>query len=290
MKFAVAGDTERARLRRGLADAAVAEGYAFVSLDAATTRVHLIDQVFFAVAGSLDWSRLAASFTRSVYAEAGFPAPDGNLSIAAVAAHHDVDQRELYRSVRRLLERSVLRDHGLAHELRLALLRLCSAELRAGDVDDEECQAVLDWLRGDLRQVRRVRSSLIFSKVARHNARPLLVSLPHLLTRAGRAGLVLSIDIARVALARRPPSAEREGHYYSKAAALDTYEVLRQLIDATDELVSCLVVVLAPPEFLTDPTRGVPAYTALQMRILDEVRDRRRANPFAALVRPGASR
>jgi hypothetical protein len=66
---------------------------------------------------------------------------------------------------------------------------------------------------------------------------------------------------------------------------LDAYEVLRQLVDATDGLRSTFVAVTLPPELVTDEVRGLPAYTALQLRIVDEVRDRRRANPFAALVR-----
>jgi hypothetical protein len=36
---------------------------------------------------------------------------------------------------------------------------------------------------------------------------------------------------------------------------------------------------------VADDARGLPAYSALHLRIIDEVRDRRRANPFAALVR-----
>jgi hypothetical protein len=66
---------------------------------------------------------------------------------------------------------------------------------------------------------------------------------------------------------------------------LDAYEVLRQFIDATDELRGVLLIGVVPPELMTDESRGLPAYTALQLRVADEVRDRRRANPFAALVR-----
>jgi hypothetical protein len=36
---------------------------------------------------------------------------------------------------------------------------------------------------------------------------------------------------------------------------------------------------------MTDESRGLPAYSALRLRVADEVRDQRRANPFAALVR-----
>jgi hypothetical protein len=66
---------------------------------------------------------------------------------------------------------------------------------------------------------------------------------------------------------------------------MDAYEVLRQFVDATDELEGCLIGVLAPLEFLDDERRGVERYTALKLRVWDEVRDRQRANPLAALVR-----
>ena len=95
----------------------------------------------------------------------------------------------------------------------------------------------------------------------------------------GMVGLTLAIALAQgglqVAVADPMP----------KAAALDAYEVLRQFIDATDELRGVLVIAVVPPQLMTDEQRGMPAYTALQLRVADEVRDRRRANPFAALVR-----
>jgi hypothetical protein len=97
--------------------------------------------------------------------------------------------------------------------------------------------------------------------------------------------LVLDIDLARLAVGRRPPVEQREGVYYSKPAVLDAYEVLRQLIDATDALTAAMVVVVVPPELLTDEVRGLPAYSALHLRVADEVRDRRRPNPYAGLVR-----
>ena len=96
---------------------------------------------------------------------------------------------------------------------------------------------------------------------------------------------MLHLDLTRLAEARRPPLAERTGIYYSKAAVLDAYELLRQLIDATDDLEGTLVVALVPPQLVTDENRGLPSYAALQLRVADEVRDARRANPFSSLVR-----
>jgi hypothetical protein len=46
-----------------------------------------------------------------------------------------------------------------------------------------------------------------------------------------------------------------------------------------------LVVGVAGPGLLDDPRRGVDNYTALKLRIADEVRDRSRPNPLNAMVR-----
>src|SRR6266545_2354776 len=118
----VGGDRVAERFHTGLAAAATAEGYLFAAVDAASVRVHLIDQLFFAVARQVDWHALAVS---------------------TVASSYDVNPRELYRSVRRQLEQALLAGAGLAHEFRLAMLRLCQAELGAGDVDAAERDAVL---------------------------------------------------------------------------------------------------------------------------------------------------
>src|SRR6266498_1872833 len=183
-------------------------------------------------------------------------ASTGGLAVTTVATSYDVNPRELYRSVRRQLEQALLAGAGLAHEFRLAMLRLCQAELGAGDVDAAERDAVLGWLQGERVPLPALRSALIYSRIGRHNARPLLASLARWLPTVGASGLVIGLDLARLAVARRPPVEEREGVYYSKPAVLVTYEV-----------------------------RGLPAYSALQLRVADEVRDRRRTNPYAALVR-----
>ena len=98
---------------------------------------------------------------------------------------------------------------------------------------------------------------------------------------------MLHLDLDRLAVARRPPVGLRDGFYYSKAATLDAYELVRQMIDATDESEGLFVAVQLPPVLVNDEARGLAAYTALQLRVADEVRDRQRPNPYAALVRIG---
>jgi hypothetical protein len=66
---------------------------------------------------------------------------------------------------------------------------------------------------------------------------------------------------------------------------MDAYEVLRQLVDDSDMFERLLVTVLADREFIGgDRKRSVDAYTALKMRIWDDVRARERDNPLAPMV------
>jgi hypothetical protein len=264
-------------------------GFAYAEVDAATTRVHLIDQVFTAVARQLDWVGLADAVVRSALDRAAFPAPAGvdGIDLGVIARHHDVDAAELYRTVRRAIEQLVLRDTEMSHEFRVAMLRLCQERLGRGDVTAAERETVISWLHGERLPAADLRKVGLNTKVNRYNARPLLLSLTRWLRIAGRPGLVLRLDLDRLAVTRRPPAGLRDGFYYAKAATLDAYELVRQLIDAIDEITGLFVAVQVPAVLVHDETRGLPAYTALQLRVADEVRDRRRPNPYAALVRIG---
>lgn len=101
---------------------------------------------------------------------------------------------------------------------------------------------------------------------------------------AGLSGLVVIVNADRLTLASNP----RDGYFhYAKGALLDTYEVFRQFIDSLDHLEGFFMAIVPDREFLNDEpgSRGVGAYEALKFRVFDEVRDRRQANPLAALVR-----
>ena len=297
VKFVVPTEDDTAQdLSAHLLQTATEHGFASARVDAVTTRIHLMDQVFFDVARQIDWMALARTAVRDAAMAAGFPPgdgagteADGTLTAAALAARHAVDVAELTRDVNRELQQRIMRDYEMTQEFRVAMLRLCQAELATGQVTDAEREAVLAWLTGELRQLSALRSAMIFRRIGRHNARSLLFSLARWLAATGHAGLVVELDIRRLGFARRPLPEERNGLYYTKAALLDAYELLRQLVDNTDELSHCAVVVVAAPEFLTDEARGVSAYQALKLRVHDEVRDRRRQNPFASLVRLEAS-
>ena len=75
------------------------------------------------------------------------------------------------------------------------------------------------------------------------------------------------------------------GVRYTPAAVLDAYEVLRQLIDEADHFEGFFLAVLAAPEFVNgDMRRSIDSYTALKMRIWDDVKAKERDNPLAPLI------
>ena len=277
---------------------AIAEplGYAFAAVDAETTKIHLIDRLFFEVARQVDWDALARAYLARSLAATGYRLPeateaeelsDGALTITRLAAVNNLPEAAFLVDIKRALWNRLLGDHAMARAFRLAMLRLCGAQLDPAD-EPTLTDAVKQWLRGELRLISALKRTLIFQRIARHNARQMLFSLAHWLALAGKSGLTLSLDVARYADSSRPHE-RGPGLYYSTPACMDLYEVLRQLIDATDELEHCFVGVVAAPEFLTDDRRGLRSYHALYMRIADEVRDRYRPNPRSSLVRLAAA-
>jgi hypothetical protein len=287
VKFAVPveGETGRAALAERLGSLATAADFVVVGVDSRVARLHLIDQLFFHVARQVDWDVLTDAFLRRLFGEHGFRLPeDGRLEVGAIADVNQLDPGELDYQVERLLNDALLRNFTLSYEFRLAMKRLCEAHLRPDSAAGPLAEPLRAWLRGELRAISALRGARIYKKIARHTARHMLFSLARWTRLCGRTGLVLMLDIGRYTEGTRP--AEPDGSfYYANSATLDLYEVLRQCIDATDELGNCLLLVLAAPSFLTDDRRGVNRYDALRLRISDEVHDRSRVNPLAALVR-----
>jgi len=286
VKFVVPDSEEsRHHLREGLRAAAEQNQYQFVSVDAATTRIHLIDRLFHEVASQIDWDSLTQSYLLRLLQQNGLRQPpvDDEINLRTLAEANDLPEQLFRTQIHSLIINSLYKNYAMSQEFRFAMIFLCRIQLEPSE-NPGLGSAIQEWLRGELRLVSAVRGALIFQKIARHNARHMLFSLVQWLKLAGRSGLVLFLDISRYTDARRPGDRET-GLFYSTAATLDAYEVLRQLIDGTDELQYGFVCVLADPLFLADDRRGLRAYQALYMRIADEVRDRYRQNPLASLAR-----
>lgn len=285
VKFALVADREEGTaLMAEVARTAVGLDYVVARVDAAAVRVHMMQDVFHAVARQVPWEELARRVVRRCYTENGLQVPeDGDLRLEAVAARNHADPSFLRGELREQMHALLGRSHELAKDFRFAMLWLCMApvsRLGGGGADEG---AILDWLRGELRLISAVRRLLIFRRIGRHNARAMFSSLGAWCRLAEMRGLVLVMDVRQLGVARRA-EVSPGAHYYGPAAVMDAYEVLRQLIDATDDLTGVLCVVLAEPELFEDERRGVKVYKALYERVASDVRLRQRANPLSALT------
>jgi len=278
------GDHQYDQCRQKLAMVADHEGFLFASVDAATTKIHMIDRLFHEVARQVAWDDFAYKFLVGLIKENGYEVPPNRteFNMQALASLNDVEEKLLRKEIHTWLTRRIYKDYKMSQEFRIAMIQLCLAELESESVKQNICSSIQEWLTGELKGISILKEAQIFQKVGRHNARHMFLSLTHWLKLVGVNGFILCLDISRYIM--KKPKTPDDAYYYSTSAVKDAYEVLRQFIDATEDLENCLILIIAPPEFLQDEKRGVARYPALKMRIWDEVRDRERNNPCAPLV------
>ena len=287
VKFAIPLEEEfRVQIQADIVEQARSAGYIVACVSSAETRVHMMDQIFFRIAEQIPWQDLSRAVIRKLAKEAGYalpPSTSGSI-VSDLAAANNIGPEMLTMEARTWIENRVFRAQFLTRDFRVAVTRLCLAELSGGPDGETMTEVITDWLAGRNRNVSAVRPYQIYSRISRNNARYLLESLLHWIRFGGYPGLVILLDTSRVTIAKNP----RDDHlYYTKAAMLDTYEVLRQFIDGTDRMKGCLLVVTPTADFLVTETgsRGMGDYNALKLRVYDEVRDTRLANPMGAMVR-----
>ena len=262
------------------------ENYIFTSVDAVSTKIHMIDKLFHEVARQIDWDDLSHAFIKKIFTQNDYQLPKQHedFNLQNIAEINNREEMFLRKELRSSLEKEIFHDFEMSQEFRIAMIRLCLNQLDTAGPSVYLSNAVKEWLRGELRLISTLKEALIFQKIARHNARHMLFSLAHWLRVNGKSGLVLVLNITRYLISTRSKDPD-DGFFYSAPAVLDAYELLRQFIDGTDEMEGLLVIVLASKEFLNDDKRGLRGYDALKLRIWDEVRDRQRQNPLASLVR-----
>jgi hypothetical protein len=285
LKIAVVDDAEVAPISARLAALAGQRGLRAVAIDAARTRLHLPQDVFFALARALPWTEMVQTYLEALFAANDYPWPRPGIAMArpALAEALGVAPPLLNAAINTWLTRGIWGNRDYAQDFRSALLALCQAVL---ETDQAEAAPVLAWLHGEKVPAAQLRASGIGGRITRAGARAMLVSLCHWVRHSGAGGLVVTLDVRR--LHHTGPVAEGEVRY-TPAAVMDTYEVLRELIDDTENLPGLFVVVLANPGLIGgEPRRALDAYDALRMRVWPDVRPGAGQNPVAPLVWLGA--
>ncbi len=289
VKFVVGDDGALAFVQRRLREASGRHNLAFISIDAGNTRLHMIQDVFFAIARALDWNALARHFVEALFNESGYawPQPGCLVSMPDLAAANRIDITLLRRDIKQWLTRDIMRDNRMTQDFRVAMTQICLLQMepRSSEVPVEA--PIIQWLTGRLRTIGTLKSAPITAKITRYNGRAMLRSACQWLLKCGKGGLCLALDIRQFGKTDRPG----DGRYrYSPGAVMDGFEVLRQVIDDAEHFTGMLFVVLAD-DTLTggDGRRSLDAYLALKWRVWDDVRAEGHDDPLAPLVRLAAS-
>jgi len=274
-----------------LAESASIRGFKTLILDAAETKVHRIDQMFFACAAKLPWAQLVDEVLRRAATDEGFTVPmvvAPNRPFAeVVATHSGLDPQLVRQQLTQSVHNRVFRNKAMVLDFRMAMGQMCRARI-TGSQDGEANRALIEqWLTNRIPRISALKHLGLYTKIDRTNARLHFESLFHWLQIAGVPGVMMVVNVERLNAARVTDGGLR----YSRQNLIDAYEILRQFIDSVDELEGLLLAVVGS-EWLVDPDsrqRGFNAYPALRNRVYDEVRDEAHANPVSSLVHIGRS-
>ena len=284
VKFVVADEQQLAAIGGALSALSGQHGLAYVEINAASTKLHMIQDVFFAVARTLDWDSMAQHFVESLFDRQGYewPQPGEAVPIHQVAEINRVDVTLMRRAFHQWLTAEVMRDTEMTQDFRVAITRLCLRRLEPENTQAGITAPVIEWLCGELRRVGSLKETTITAKITRHNGRAMLRSVCRWLRLCGRHGLCITLDIRQLA---KTGAGAGDGIKYSTAAVMDGFEVLRQLIDDSEHFAGLLLVVLSDDGLIgDDPKRSLNAYSALKMRVWADVRAESRDNPLAPLI------
>ena len=288
VKFAIAPDELRPELLSVLEAQADRLGYLFSQVDAADTRIHMPQDLFFRLAQQVDWRSLARGVIIRLAEEQGYSAANAALDDAgnvysAIAEANSSEAALVFQHLQPDIVNRVFKNRRMARDFRAAMSHLC---LRENVQPGQEYigQPLLDWLTGRNSRISNLKPFFIHTPINRTTARHFMESALYWFSIAGYAGTVLLLDNSRVTLPRNPRDGRR---YYTKAMAMDHYALLRELVDSADRLANTLLVVTSNPDFLdrNNQSRGFGMYPALMTRVMDDVRDKTLINPMASLVR-----
>jgi P-loop Domain of unknown function (DUF2791) len=280
-KFVIGDEAAQEEIESKCAVLARRHGLLHAHLSAGETKLHMAQELFFALIRVLPWDGLLQRYLEDLFArhEHPWPRPGTAMGTADLADAFGIAPGIMTRHRDQWLSRDLWDDPRLARDFRAAMIALCLSRLDSRGDGAMANTPVHRWLRGEKPPLSTLREFDITAQINRTNARAMLISLCHFLRKAGAAGLLLTIDL-------RPATRKADGGVrYSPSAVMDLYEVLRELIDDLEHLPGLLIMGLADQGLIAgDRRRTLDTYKALEMRIWPDVRPGDRQNPLAPLV------
>ena len=120
------------------------EGYFFAPVSAADTKVQMVDKIFHDVARQVPWDDLAHAFLCTALMDSSYlvPAERDEFSLSQIAYLNGMDLGEMRAVINNRLRERLTRDYSMTHEFRMAMLKLCQAQLDAQDLGGGVAEAV----------------------------------------------------------------------------------------------------------------------------------------------------
>src|SRR5262245_55225315 len=157
IKFVVGDGAVATQLHGRLGLLAAERRLHFVAIDTATTKLHMIQDVFFAIARSIDWDLLAQRWVEAVFRKYQYewPRMGQGVPIRELAVANRQDETLLRKQVFEWLGALVMRDKEMAQDFRAAMTHLCMRRMEMADT--RAVAPVIEWLKGELRTIGAVR-------------------------------------------------------------------------------------------------------------------------------------
>lgn len=251
-----------------------------ISLQDQKKALNIVD-LYKQCASSVDQDLLSAGLCRQAGKELGYSEDkyNGIKPILPILMEEEgLTRVEAKREIRKTVKK-ITRESDLSPSFNVFVYDLLADRLSNNSSKGDE--VYWKWFKGGKLEYYEKKSSHLFDKLNRINARVWLYSLIRLVQLSGSSGLVLLIDNLDVITQR---DSETQRYRCTPNATKDIYELFRQLVDAAELLEYFFVVIAGRPEILSDERRGLKSYEALWQRLQTGLIPSEHFNRFADMV------
>ena len=246
-------------------------GYISVSLSAREFMLHDFREIYLEILRHVDLDGLMEGCAQHVLREL-IPNADERPAGMSVSDFL-ISQRQLdvitRGELRDLIRKYFLNNPALDNNFGLCCAQLVGDILGLASCEEETRSFLLQWIHGD----RTLKNAMLRSMgmaaygITKYNARHMLRSLCWLISFSGKPGILVCVDHLETIL----NLSGLDEMKYTSARRTNTYEIIRQLIDDIDSMKNILFVFAFNRELMDNEKIGLPSYSALWMRIQNEI-------------------
>ena len=246
-------------------------GYITVSISAREFMLHDFREIYLEILRHVDLDALLENCAQRVLREL-IPNADERPAGMSVSDFL-ISQRQMdvitRGELRDLIRRFFLNNPALDNNFGLCCAQLVGDLLGLATCEEETKDFLLRWIHGDktLKNAMLRSMGMAAYGITKFNARHMLRSLCWLVSFGGKPGILVCVDHLETIL----NLSGLDEMKYTSARRTNTYEIIRQLIDDIDSMKNILFVFAFNRELMDNEKIGLPSYSALWMRIQNEI-------------------